>query len=369
MRSARLLLWLAAALTACASPAPSTPAAPPRAERYQPPAVEGLTLQAAYVLPRGMVVDAYGARRTGSYLAFGFSRRGPAPSRSRNPEWAFLDVRTGELTLVRAATAGATVNAIAGAGDWLLVREKRQEPGRCGASEDCYSWALYAYHLPSPRAKLLARSAQPGTELDAPEPGGEGDTFGWLEREAPGLFTVKRWSTADEAPGAVGQVKDEDFSPYLSVDGERLWLDDRLGGEGASGLRALGGAPAAVRFARKVFSPAVRGGRVAFVQSNPDFPDEVAGAALGHVDEATGEVRLDATLPSPEGVWDVSWLDERHLVVDTEESLDVYDARQPAQPAARLAPERVSATHVADGALVLVTRHPSGADAVWSLSR
>lgn len=331
----------------------------------------GLRVDAAFALPSELVVEPYGARRTGRYLVFGAARASASARPQSGRALAVVDVETGRLVAIPAVHPGWSVSAVAGAADLVIVRERHRATGCAGGDDDCVAWALYAYRLPDRTPQRLASSATPGSQFDVPEPQ-EGDgVYAWLERTDGGDFAIRRWTPDTGAPRELGRVAAAERSPYLSVDRDRVVLDTRDGVAGASSLRvqpADGADHESVLFTRNAYYPVTRGERVAFATTETEDSDVLADVAIGHLDSRAGTVVTDATLADSTDPMDLAFLDADHVVVPHGDRVQVFDLRRPDRAVGDITDSLVTAAHAGDGALVLVTRNGTGPEVVWTLS-
>jgi len=324
------------------------------------------------------LVDFYGARATGSFVAFGLARSDRAPSAEGDPrvetgELGIIDIRSHELRVLAAVKAGWWISAVAGSQGWLVVRERRQEPASaCADNADCWSWALHAYHLPDVQPLLLASSLTPESQTHMPEPRCEGLTFAWLQGGGAGKpMLVKSWTAGGGAPPReLGAVEDATMSPFLSVSGGRVWLDQRDPAGGTPKLRAIDlsdGRSSLLAFDTLAFAPAVSGDQTAFVTADParqeDDPAQRRVVQLARTDLAGGHLTADKTLTSADDIWDLAWLDGRRLVVAGSQGIEVLDPARSVPRLALLADETATAARVGDGRLVTV-KSEEGRDVV-----
>jgi hypothetical protein len=320
-------------------------------------------------------VDFYGARQTGTYLAMGLARQvGASVDRAATHELAVIDTATASLTRLPTVQEGWTTTAIAGAGGWLFTRERHREDPQACADADCWSWALYAYHLPDLQPRLLSRSTRPESQTHAPEPRADQCRFAWLEGTGPDAdLVVKHWTPGDRSPAVLARVAAATASPYLSLSGGAVWLDRRSSEEDAPTLRKVpldGGPERAIPFPRLVHYPVVWGDRVAYAAYGP------SGGASGAFHERQVEVaRIDDNQPAltvprvvtaAPDVWDLAWLTPTHLVVAGANGVEILDV-QATRPIARITTELATAARPGDGHVVVVTSDPAGRDVIHSL--
>ncbi len=358
-----------------------------RLERLAGRSVGALRVESAFALPAGLYCDFYGARQTGPYLALGIghgppSGRAPVPAReveaarTATHELGIIDVRAGTMRLLRAVNEGWTTTAISGAGGWLLTRERHAEaPSACGGTADCWSWALYAYHLPEPAPRLLSRSGRPESQAHAPEPAVEQGVFAWLEGTGPASdLVVKRWMPEEGSPRTLASVAASTASPILSISGGNVWLDERRPDAAPPRLRRVrldGVHQPAIELRQLAFFPVVSDELVAFVTEDPSpkAPDAFVrrSVQVARIDQATRTVTSARRLTSAPDVWDLAWLDGTHLVSAGAEGVEVLDVTAANPRIARITTVLVTAARTGDNHVVVVSSDRSGQDVLQSL--